>query len=249
MSKIETELDEAAIFQRFDRSTPDALLRSIAREFIRLSRANLLLAARVAALESLQDAPEGAPESGDEAAISFASNPEPLQPGIKAVDEQTPAPPAPTLAREMILQPTDSFSGAVGLYELEYDPLGAYRWSGPDASFSFHLPLDRSAPVSFALSFDRFFTDASVDRLECLVDGQRTAIAVQPDGAGHVAHGVAPAHDSGGGMTLTFVCPEIGSPQDIGEADGRRLGLIFRQLTLKQAAPRVEGSQFHEEMR
>ena len=37
--------------------------------------------------------------------------------------------------------------------------------------------------------------------------------------------------------------------EDIGEADGRRLGLIFRQLTLKQAAPRVEGSQFQEEMR
>ncbi len=99
MSKVRLEYDEASILQRFDRSSPEALLQSIAMELARLGQANALLTARLAAMDSVQAM---ADRIASGAAADFATD-YPSQVRIDAAN---------------------SFLGGLGFYGVEHDQNG-----------------------------------------------------------------------------------------------------------------------------
>ncbi|WP_294534116.1 hypothetical protein [uncultured Rhodoblastus sp.] len=206
-------LDAESILQRFDRSSSDALLQSIARELLRLDEANALLQARLSAMESLLA----------------------LSDRIAASQEPEFAAPYPD---KIAIDAADSFLGALGFYELEHDMDGLpFRWSGPDRQFSFQLFVNRQEPCYFDLTFGQFFAEAPIDRLQCRVDGENVELSLEGARGRYQASGVLPPRKDRGGTLLTFVCPEMASPESLGYADRRLLGLTFYRLTADKQAP------------
>jgi hypothetical protein len=209
MDELKSSFDEAEILKRLDRSPSDALLKTIAGEIALLHRMHARLAAQFAAMESLQ------------AVVDRVAAAE-----TTVAAEQYP--------RKITVDAADSFQGALGLYNLEYDSDGApFRWSGPDEQFSFRFFIDRRAPVRFTLVFGKIFAEIPPEHLRCFVDGESSELTFHHRvAAGYEAHGVMPLRRDSGGSVLTFAVPATGSP-DIGSQDQRRLGVLFRRLTVE----------------
>ncbi len=224
MSDKGLRAEEAAVLARFDRTSPEALLKSIAAELARLHAANAELTARLGALEG-----SGRPVEG-----GATSKPSTLQ----AASEPPAAPSPPAAAAPEAKRPTrrriaveDMPNDAPGYYPLEQDGFGRpYRWTGPDREFGFELDVDRGAPGKVTLRFDMFFAAAPIEDLVCLVDGTPQPLsALHVDGGWEVS-GELPARADRAGATIAFVVPRIESPEDRGQMDPRRLGLCFRWL-------------------
>ena len=213
MTKTGPDLSESSIVQRFDRSSPDALLKSIAKELVRLGQANVLLEARLAAMESLQAIADriAAGEEGD-----VASH----YPSHVSIDA------------------ANSYLGALGFYEVEHDHNGVpYRWSGPERQFSFQIFVDRRESARFTLKFGQIYANAPLEGLLCFADGERVELTVKRVAAGHEAKGLLPLRKDSGGSVLTFLCPATESPEERGFADRRQLGISFRVLTVEAMEP------------
>ncbi len=73
MDKLNFDLDESAVLRRFDRSSPDALLKSIAREIVNLRRAQAEIAVKMEVFASLQAAADRIVAA--EAGVRGASHP------------------------------------------------------------------------------------------------------------------------------------------------------------------------------
>jgi len=197
-------MDAAAILKLFDRSSPEALLQSIASEFARLHQEIAGLTARVHAGEAM-------------ATLSDRI--------AKGLDPEIAAD-YPTSVR---LDADQAFRDAVGFHRLEQDPKGRpYRWTGPEREFSFQLFVDRSRPAHFTLGFDNFYVPEPIDNLRCLVDGAPVKLDFERVDDLWCASGAAPVRPDRGGTAIVFVVPRVESPEDRGESDSRRLGLYYR---------------------
>jgi hypothetical protein len=200
----------AAVLKRIDRTSADSLIQSIAGEFVRLQNANAALEARLAAMESLN---------------ALADR----------LLSDTPTP-QPVYSSRVDIDAASAFLDAVGFHALELDPKGAaFRWSGPQRQFSFHLFVDRSRPAAFVLSFDGLYAESPVETLRGFVDGEEIALSFGRAGDVIEARGEAPSRSEGGGTTLTFLVPRLASPGDRGLNDRRQLGLSFRRLVIAPA--------------
>jgi len=213
MAGVGSGLDEASVLQLFDRSTPDSLLRSIAKEFARVNQSHATLQARVSALEALR-------ATTDRIAAGEEGSGESIYPSKVSIDA------------------AGSFLDGVGFYGLEHDDNGVpFRWTGPETHFSFAFFIDRSAPRQFSFVFGWVSADSPVTELRCFADGgEEVVLTLTRNGSGDVATGVLPAKKGRGGSVLTFVCPKMQSPQSRGEADSRLLGVAFRVLTIQPHA-------------
>jgi len=211
MDKLNFDLDESAVLRRFDRSSPDALLKSIAREILSLRRAQAELAAKMEVFGSLQAAADR----------------------IAAAESDVRGASAPS---RVVVDAAQSFQGSTGFHELEHDPDGQpFRWTGPEPRFSFEFFIDRRRPAKFMMRFGPLFSGGSPVGLLCFVDGEPTPVKLQAATTCFEAVGVLPPRPEPGGSVLSFVCPSMASPAAQGLADSRMLGLLFRRLTVETA--------------
>jgi hypothetical protein len=211
--------EEAAIFEQFDRSSPDGLLRSIAKEFARLSDANARLAARVSALEAVS-------AFSDRIAAGEVEEIGAVYPSSVHIG-----------ADEM-------YRDAVGFHRVEYDDIGRpFRWSGPDRQFSFQFFIDRKRSARFIMRFDGLFAAAPVEQIACLVDGEPTALQLRRNGDALEATGSMASRSDRGGSVLTFVAPRVETPESRGLPDSRPLGLCFRWLKVETEAETAMGGK------
>jgi len=205
----------AAILARFDRTSPDNLLVSLAAEILRLTRAHADLAARLQAVEQLQ---------------AIADRLLPDAPGA-----------AVALPKTVVIDATQSMLDASGFYPLEFDKDGnPLRWTGPSKEFSLTFFIDRSAGGKFKLSFSRFAASVSASFMRCLLDGKPADIAVHDQRGGFELSGVLPPRGDSGATVLSFIVPGTSSLAQLGQStDQRQLGLCFQRLTA-QSSPAPE---------
>lgn len=209
MTYDEGRLDAQAILQQFDRSSPDALLKSIAAELARLHQANAALTARLHAVEALA-------LLSDRIAAGQI-----LEFGVDL----------PHRAR---IAADQTLRGGIGFHRLEQDAQGRpVRWTGPEPEFSFQLFVDRQRPTHFTLCFDHFYVNEPVERLRCLVDGEPAELSFERVDDSWRARGAAPARADRGGTVIAFIVPKVQSPQERGQSDPRPLGLFFRWLEVE----------------
>ena len=210
MEKSVADPEVEALLGRFDRSSAQTLLVSLANEFLRLERAHNSLASRVKSMEALQSAIDR----------------------VVAARIDAPAADFPKKARFL---PEDSLQEAAGFYNLEHDPTGrGYRWTGPEPHFSFPFFLDRRAPARFRLTLGGLAKSIPIEAMRCFVDGEEVAGAISQAGDGWEITGTLPQKDDSAGTVLTFACPFTASPAETeGSADTRKLGVIFRALLVE----------------
>jgi hypothetical protein len=202
-----------SILENLDRSSPDKLLSTLAAEFLKLNRAYHLLAAKMAAMETLQTTIDRIAQI--EAEAMYADD--------VAIFADQPIP------------------GSWGFHKLEYEPSGTtFRWTGPEQAFSFQFFLNRKTPTRFSMQFGRIFSGASVDGIRCLVDGTEVPTKILTESDGYKIQGQLPARRDAGGSVLTFICPSMESPINCQKTtDDRLLGLSFRSLQIKPSTAGV----------
>ena len=206
----------AEILARFDRSSPDALLRSIAVELAQLQQSHTRLLARLAASEALT-----------------AFHDRIVAGEVAEIGAVYPA--------RIRVESDQSFREGLGFHSLEHDIRGRpYRWTGPEREFSFQLFVDRRLPSAFKLCFDELYVKAPVEELKSYVDGRLTALtATRIDDYWRVS-GILPPRGDRGGTVIAFVVPKVEAPQARGEADPRRLGMRFRWLEVEPEGATIQ---------
>lgn len=212
MTNIPLDTDIATILARLDRSNPDALLKSIAGELLRLNNACLSLVARMHAFEITQTINDQIAASVE--AKTFAA-----------------LPPA------VVIEAAFSLSAEAGFHHLEYDPHGVpFRWTGPEPVFFVEVLVDRTAPATVRMRYSQIYSLEGGYAVQCFVDGEEIETSlVEVDGEFEV-YGLLPARDLVGGTVVSFVSPSVASPALIAQSqDGRQLGLAFRWLRIDPA--------------
>jgi len=205
----------AAVLARFDRSSSEKLLTSLATEIVRLSREHADLAARLQAVENLQVVADRLlPAAGEPSGGEL---------------------PQSVLPESVLIDATHSMLDGAGFYPLEFDATGAAtRWTGPTAQFSLPFFVDRRHGGKFRLAFSRFAASVSASFMRCLLDGKPAEFAVHDLRNGYELSGVLPPRADPGATVLTFICPATASPAQLGQStDTRQLGLCFQKLTAR----------------
>ena len=215
MEEILAGQDANAVLARFDRSSSESLIASIASEIARLDQANRQLQARLAAMETLQI----------------------LMDRIAAADQHVAM---DELPRSVVIDASYSLSAAGGFYEIEYDTDGKpFRWTGPDRPFSFVLLVNRMHGARFSLEFSRIYAHARpID--QCLVDGEPVKVVVGKLADRFTLTGELPPRGGNSGSVLTFISPVTVSPAEVETTfDSRTLGVAFQRLRViaKAEAP------------
>ena len=211
MGEFEWPNEEAAILARFDRSSPDGLLRSIAAEFRRLHEANARLVAQMEAMVALSAMADRI---------------------LAATGEEFNA----DLPAALVITADQYLKDSAGLHPIEYDGAGRpYRWTGPTTHFSFQVFIQRRTPSRFTLGFDEFYVPTAPEEFRCFVDGEPTPVTLARLTDHYVASGLISPRADPGGTSLIFACPRTASPQEAGKADPRKLGVSFRQLAIAAA--------------
>jgi hypothetical protein len=207
MSQSSNSASVNAVLARFDRSSPEKLLASLAAEIVRLGRENADLAARLLAVEQLQAV-------ADRLLPAAPAKPEPLP-------------------QNVTIDATHSLLDSNGFYPLEFDATGnPSRWSGPGPQFSLPVFVDRTHGARFKLSFSRLAVQAAPSLLRCLLDGRACEISVSQTGGGVEVSGQMPARADQGASVLSFIVPGMAAA-----ADQRPIGLCFQKLTLRANLP------------
>jgi hypothetical protein len=208
MSELEGALHEDAILSRFDRSSPEALLKSIAAEFRKLHETNARLIARVEVMASLAAMADRIMAGEIE---EFGAD----HPGSVRVSANQYLP------------------DSSGFYPIEYDRAGRpLRWTGPNRHFSFQVFVQRRTRSRFLLVFDNFFAATDPAEFRCFVDGEPAPLKIQRIADHYEALGLLPVRSDKGATSLIFACPNVGSPAEQGHDDTRKLGLSFRLLAI-----------------
>ncbi len=211
-------LDIETFLSRFDRTSPQTLLTSIAGEFLRLERAQEALLARVQAMEALQATVDR----------------------IVATSQDAPAATFPKKAR---FAAEDALLGATGLYSMEHDSLGrAYRWTGPEPYFSFPFFFDRRATARFVMRFGGLAAKVPVEGVRAFIDGEEVARVIAQVGDGWEMTGRMPTRLDSAATVLTFICPAVPTQAAAGGGEPRRLGLTFRSLSVEPESETAGGS-------
>jgi hypothetical protein len=222
LDKLSLDSDVAQILARLDRSSPDALLNSIAEQLLRLHQALNRVAAKMHALEITQATYDQMVASAE--TVSLAAMP-----------------------RVAVVDASFSLSREAGFYQLEYDSQGVpYRWTGPEPTFLFELFVDRKAPATIRMRFSKSSFDAARHKVGCYVDGHEVAtVRVEIDGEFEV-RGMLPPRELVGGTVVSFVCPSVSAPD--GHQDIRLLGLVFRWLRIEEAPIPLPGREETENL-
>lgn len=209
VNKLPPETDAGAILSRLDRSTPDALLKSLAEEFVRLYQAHRSLLARMHALEVTETFYDQIAADQERIAMKL-------------------------LPRSVTVEAAFSLAAESGFYHLEYDERGTpYRWTGPEPTFTLDVMVDRTRPTQLRMRYLHIHSRHADHTVQCYVDGEPLDVTmVQNDGEFEV-HGELPTRDTAGGTVVTFICPSVSSPGIFDESqDIRQLGLAFRWLRI-----------------
>jgi hypothetical protein len=201
--RVVNDAEVSAVLERFDRSSPDALLSSLASEIVRLDRLCNSLIGRIAAIEALQAAVDR----------------------VIAAQEDLPA---SALPEQFAVDASFSLSEASGLHPLEYTVNGyPFRWTTSQFSFAFFIRRD--APMAFSMRVLRFYLPGE-QRLRCFADGEEMRIEVRRDQQGFRVGGTLPPRSDNGASVLIFVCPAASPAEIEGNEDKRQLGLAFNSL-------------------
>lgn len=202
-------MDLEAVLARFDRTSPETLLSSIAGELVRLHQSHATMLSRVAAMEALQAT-------------------------IDRIAADTPEMLAVELPESVEIDARSSLSGAQGFYELEYGESGKpYRWTGPAPQFWFDFFVNREKLVQFVLQFGHLYGDEPPTLIRCYADGKETSAELIQTRDGFQLRGLLPPRADRGASVLSFVCPVMLSPLEAGvAADIRRLGVTFESLKI-----------------
>jgi hypothetical protein len=213
-----TGLSVAAVLARFDRSSAEKLLASLAAEIVRMSREQCDFAARLQAVEQLHSVADRLlpPIAGDTAGAELPAS--------------------------VQIDATHAMLDGAGFYPLEFDHAGVpSRWTGPEAQCSLGFFVDRRYGGKFKLSFLRCAAGVSPSFVRCLVDGVLAELAVHDLREGFELSGVLSPRADPGPSVLSLICPVAASPAQPGASAGPRpLGLCFQKLSARaNAAPDI----------
>lgn len=220
MTNLHEPTDAQTILGRLDRSSPDALLTSLATELLALHEANQQLAARIVALEATATL-------HDRMTAAIAATERPV-----------------TMPKKASVDAVFSLGVEAGFHGLEYDESGApFRWTGPGRLFHFELFVDRDVPLDFRLRYSRVFVDEPTQRILCHVDGEAVEAVVVPVDGEMELRGTLPTRAGANGTVLMFACSKTDSPAERGGSeDTRHLGIQFRWLRVAESEVAVPAS-------
>lgn len=115
-----------------------------------------------------------------------------------------------------------------GFYALEYADDGtAFRWTGPERTFTFSFYVDRNRPLQLTLD-----SLSNLQTVEAFVDGLPLRSQVQPQGAGYRLLATLEPRESAEATQLIFVIPSVSVPRD--SEDRRLLGIAFCRLSVSR---------------
>ncbi len=215
MSDAPVTPEIVSVLARFDRTSPETLLMSLAAEIARLSRVQADLSARLKAVEQMHT----------------------IEDRLLAVATSKQLIAMPTSA---VVDATQTMLDSVGFYALEFDGSSRpYRWTGPATDFSVEFFVNRQHGALFTLRFSRFSCPTNLADVRCLVDGVPVTIhGVDLGTVGFEISGNLPVRLDTGPTLVTFVIPATASPRDLGlSSDERQLGLSFQSLTAHTSQP------------
>ncbi len=217
MNNIVLDTDIEAVLSRLDRTNLEAMLRSLAAEFIRVNRAYSGLIARMAAVEvtaTLHDR-----IAGENRETDFARYPQSLT-----------------------IDAAFALSAESGFYHLEYDQSGKpYRWTGPEPTFWFEVFVDRRGAAELVLRYSQLYLQTPGQYVRCFVDGVEIDVETVPVDGEFEVRAVLPPRADAGGTVVSFVCPGVRSPGEMDySGDTRKLGLAFRWLRVERTGPEVD---------
>jgi hypothetical protein len=212
VNNIPLDTDIATILARLDRSNPDALLKSIAAELLRLNNVCLGLVARMHAFEITQTISDQIASSVE--GKTFAA-----------------LPPA------VVIEAAFSLSAEAGFHHLEYDSRGVpFRWTGPEPVFFVEVLVDRTAPATMRMRYSQIYSLEGGYAVQCFVDGEEIETSLMEVDGEYEVHGLLPARELVGGTVVSFVSPSVATPSLITQSqDGRQVGLAFRWLRIDPA--------------
>lgn len=126
-----------------------------------------------------------------------------------------------------------------GFYPVERNARGlSFRWTGPDAAFSFGVAIDRSVPRLVTLVCLNALEPEHFARLRCEADGAAVDCRYVSEPPLHRVLAELPARGGDGPTRLTFILHDVSSPRDHNpeSTDQRLLGVAFHSLRV-EAAP------------
>ena len=149
---------------------------------------------------------------------------------------------------ELLIDARMPLRGEDGFYAMEYTGSDAVRWTGPENSFSFSMMVDRSRPLAFELEVVKAIAEECCEDVTYEIDGVVKRLEIE----GKLWKGIIPA--SGKPQTrVTFNLAKTAAPSELNESstDHRRLGVAFKQMTIKPAMEEVKnpGSEQEELVR
>ena len=123
-----------------------------------------------------------------------------------------------------------------GFYALEYAQDGtAFRWTGPERTFSFNIFIDRRAPLLLTLEALNAAELSLMRNIEIFVDGLPHDRQVQPLGDGFRLVANLEPREGAEATHLNFIVPSVSVPA--ASEDRRVLGVAFTRLSLKPIDP------------
>jgi hypothetical protein len=142
--------------------------------------------------------------------------------------------PASALVDSAMIDAAYALRTEQGFHGLEYDGSGApYRWTGPNRAFHFELTVNRTRPLELRLRYSRMYENPKNEFVKCYVDGVEIEAQTVAVGNEFEVLATLPAREGAGVTNLTWMCPRVRSPADLGEStDVRKLGLTFRWLKI-----------------
>lgn len=128
----------------------------------------------------------------------------------------------------------DGMEATPNLLALEYTSDGLpFRWTGPEASTTFELPISRVRERGLVIDVVAVVKPEYLRQLQLLVDGEPVHFEVGYDGTKNSVRTNLPARPERSVVRLGVKVPATHCPRDLGDStDARRLGVAISRISV-----------------
>lgn len=139
------------------------------------------------------------------------------------------------LPRFVIVEPDQLLRSQDGFYGVEHTANGIpFRWTGPSASFSFNLFIDRTHGADLRLDVLNCIDFGLQRKIRLVADGEPVPVTVDPREPGFVVLALLPKRAGTSSTNLVFFLPAALVPPE--SSDSRELGVAFGRLSVTACA-------------
>ncbi len=139
------------------------------------------------------------------------------------------------LPRFVIVEPDQLLRSQDGFYGVEHTANGTpFRWTGPSASFSFNLFIDRTHGADLALDALNCMDFGLQRKIRLVADGEPVPVSIDPQEPAFTVLARLPERAGVSGTNLVFFLPATLVPP--GSSDSRELGIAFGRLSVTACA-------------